>query len=196
MLKKNITYQDLDGKTVTEEFTFHLSKAELVEMEVEHQGGLSAYLTRIVESEDGAQIIKAFKNLIVRSYGKRSEDGRRFIKNSSLVDEFMETEAYSSLFMELATNAEAAADFVNGILPEGLDKDLEKLSVDTTPAPAQQQRAVAEATPYKSILSELEDADREMRKELQSKQMTRAQAIAMDGEELKQRMQDGWVIIQ
>lgn len=189
MLKKNITYTDLDGNTVTEEFSFHLSKAELVEMEAEHPGGLAAYLTRIVETQDGAQIVRAFKDLILRAYGKRSEDGKRFIKNKELNDEFMETEAYSAFFMELATSADAAAEFVNGIMPADMDKELKRLNVETTASPTEQTRQVAESTPV--ILNPVENSP-----EKGSKQMTRAMATSMSHEELIQRMKDGWVIIQ
>jgi hypothetical protein len=120
MLKKSITYDDYVGTTVTEDFFFNLSKAELVELELSHKDGLSASLQKIVASEDGAEIIKEFKNIILKSYGEKSEDGRRFIKNQHLRDEFESTEAYSVLFMELVTDAEAAAAFIRGIMPQGL----------------------------------------------------------------------------
>jgi hypothetical protein len=120
MLKKSITYKNYNDKTVTEDYYFHLTKAELIELEVSEKGGLAEALKRIVASNDGAQIIQTFKKIILQAYGVKSEDGRRFIKSQELRDEFEQTEAYSTLFMELATDAGAAAIFVNGIVPEGL----------------------------------------------------------------------------
>lgn len=127
MLKKSITYTDYNGREVTEDFYFHLSKADLVEMELSSKGGLAAKLQAIVESKDGAAIVAEFKKIILGSYGQKSEDGRRFIRSQELRDSFQETEAYSVLFFELCTNADAAAEFVNGIVPQGIEKDVAKL---------------------------------------------------------------------
>lgn len=117
MLKKTITYPDLDGNPITEDFYFNLSKAELAEMELRHQGGFGEYLQRIIDSSDGDAIITTFKDIIKKAIGRRSEDGRRFIKNDEIAEDFLQTEAYSQLFMDLVTNAEAAAQFVRGIVP-------------------------------------------------------------------------------
>jgi hypothetical protein len=134
MLKKTIVYEDFNGTTVTEDHYFHLTKADLVEMEMSHKGGLHQHLQKIVDSEDGKAIIMEFKMLILGAYGKKSEDGRRFIKTQELRDEFASSEAYSTLFLELCTNAEAAAEFVNGIVPAGLEADLAKLTSGQEPA--------------------------------------------------------------
>lgn len=123
MLKKTITYEDFNGETVSEDFFFHLSKAELVEMELSYEGGLSEALKRIVAAEDTKAIISEFKKIVLGSYGKRSDDGRRFIKNQELRDEFESTEAYSTLFMELVTDTSAAIEFINGIVPSGLAEE-------------------------------------------------------------------------
>lgn len=128
MLKKAITYVDFNGDEVTEDFFFHLSKAELIELELSTKGGLSEALKRIVASEDGKAIIAEFKNIILSSYGKRSEDGKRFIKNQQLRDEFESTEAYSVLFMDLVLNAEAAAEFVNGVIPQNMAEEAAKIT--------------------------------------------------------------------
>ncbi len=128
MLKKTITYEDFNGETVSEDFFFHLSKAELVELELSHDGGLSASLKRIVDAEDGKAIVAEFKNSILSSYGKRSDDGKRFIKNQALRDEFESTEAYSSLFMELVMDTDAAIEFINGIIPAGMAEDVAKVT--------------------------------------------------------------------
>lgn len=117
MLKKTMTYTDYDGNERTEDFYFNLSKAEIGEMELSINGGLEAMLNRIIQERDNAKIVATFKDLILRSYGKKSDDGRRFIKSPELSEEFSQTEAYSDLFMELASNADSAAAFVNGIMP-------------------------------------------------------------------------------
>lgn len=117
MLKKTIPYVDFDGNERTEEFYFNLTKAEVIEMEMSTSGGLAAMLEKIVASQDTKRIIEVFKDLILKSYGEKSPDGKRFVKNQELRDAFSQTEAYSELFLELATNPEAAAAFVNGIVP-------------------------------------------------------------------------------
>ena len=117
MLKRTITYPDYNGGSRTEDFYFNLTQAEITEMELSVDGGLIEMITRIVAAQDGKQIIATFKDIILRAYGEKSPDGKRFIKNQELRDAFSQTEAYSQLFMELATDADAAAAFVNGIVP-------------------------------------------------------------------------------
>ena len=117
MLKKVITYTDYDGNERTESFYFNLNEAELIEMELSAEGGLTQMIQKIIESKDGTRIIKVFKDLIFKAYGEKSPDGKRFIKSEELSLNFSHTEAYNKLFMELATNENAAAEFVNGIVP-------------------------------------------------------------------------------
>lgn len=118
MLKKTIKYIDYDGNERTEDFYFNLSKAEIAEMQNSAIGGLDKVLRRIVEERDNKRIVELFKDLILRSYGEKSPDGKRFIKSQELRDAFSQTEAYSELFMEVAANAESAAAFVNAIVPQ------------------------------------------------------------------------------
>lgn len=120
MLKKTIVYTDFNGQETEEEFFFHLSKAELVELEMSHEGGFVESMQKIVEAEDNKAIIAEFKKIILQSYGKKSMDGKRFIKNQTLRDEFESSEAYSTLFMELVTDTDAAIEFMNGIIPGDL----------------------------------------------------------------------------
>lgn len=117
MLKKSFTYTDYNGVERTEDHYFNLSKAELMEMELSTTGGLAEMINKIVAAQDAPQIVKLFKDLVLKAYGQKSADGRRFIKSKELSDEFAQTEAYSQLFMELATDADAASKFVNGIVP-------------------------------------------------------------------------------
>ena len=117
MLKLTRTYTDYNGLSRTEDFYFNLTEAEVTEMELSVDGGLVEMINRIVAAKNGKQIIALFKDIILRAYGEKSPDGRRFIKNQELRDAFAQTEAYSDLFMELGTDAVAAANFVNGIVP-------------------------------------------------------------------------------
>ena len=122
MLKKTVTYVDYNGVERTEDFYFNLSKAEVAEMEMSVQGGFSKMLEEIVASKDNVQIVNLFKQMVLKSYGEKSPDGRRFIKSDEIAQAFAQTEAYSEIFMELALDEKKAADFVNGILPANLDK--------------------------------------------------------------------------
>lgn len=117
MLKKTITYTDYNGSERTEDFYFNLSKAEIMEMEMSTSGGLAEMITKIVAAQDAPAIIKIFKELVLKAYGEKSPDGKRFVKSEEIATAFSQTEAYSQLFMELATDADAAAAFVNGIVP-------------------------------------------------------------------------------
>jgi hypothetical protein len=122
MIKKTIEYVDYNGTPRKEDFYFNLTKAEVMEMEMSTTGGLAEMITRIVAAQDAPAIIKIFKDLVLKAYGQKSPDGKRFIKSQELTDEFSQTEAYSQLFMELATDADAASAFVNGILPADIAK--------------------------------------------------------------------------
>lgn len=124
MLNKKITYTDFNGVERTETFSFNLTKAEIMEMELSATGGLSETINKIVEAQDIPSLIKIFKDLVLKAYGEKSPDGKRFIKSDELSEAFAQTEAYSELFMELATDADAAAKFVNGIIPADAAKQL------------------------------------------------------------------------
>ena len=122
MLKKTITYTDYNNVERTEDFYFNLTRAELMEMEMGAVGGLSGMIEKIVSAKDAPAIIKVFKELVLKAYGEKSADGKRFIKSKEISDAFSQTEAYSQLFMELATDADAASKFVNGIAPNMEEK--------------------------------------------------------------------------
>lgn len=115
-----MTYVDYDGNSRTEDFYFNLSKAEVTEMELGTTGGMQKKLEKIVAEQDSKRIIEMFKDIILKAYGEKSPDGKRFIKSRELTDSFAQTEAYSDLFMELAMDADAASTFINGILPNNL----------------------------------------------------------------------------
>lgn len=131
MLKKTITYTDYDGTERTEDHYFNFSKAEITEMELTRDGGMAAYITKITAAKRGSEIMRLMKDVILKAYGIKSDDGRRFIKSEEISKEFSETEAYSQIFMELVTDAEKAAAFVNGIVPASLsDKNEEGKNVN------------------------------------------------------------------
>lgn len=117
MLKKNIKYTDYNGVERDEDFLFNLSKAEIMEMQMTTTGGLAEMIQNIIKAQDTPSIIKIFKDIILKAYGEKSADGKRFIKSQELSDAFSQTEAYSTLFMELATDDVKAAEFINGIVP-------------------------------------------------------------------------------
>lgn len=129
MIKKRIKYKDFNGEERTEDFYFHLMESEIAELELSTVGGFTEAVERIIQSNDVPEIIKQFKRIILASYGKKSPDGRRFEKSEELRAEFSQTNAYSKLFMELATDDEAASAFINGIVPDELKQDESKLSV-------------------------------------------------------------------
>lgn len=118
MLTKPITYTDYDGVERTENFMFNLTKAEIAELNLTTEGGLQAAVQKIIDSRDVPEITKWFKKIIMMAYGEKSADGRRFIKSEELTESFLQTEAYSELFMELISDDNAAAAFVNGIIPK------------------------------------------------------------------------------
>lgn len=124
MLKKTITYTDYNGNERTENFYFNLTKSEIMKMEMSVNGGLAESIQRIVDAQDAPSIINVFEELVLKAYGVKSTDGKRFEKSEELTREFAQTEAYDQLFMELATNADAAAEFVNKVIPADMAKQL------------------------------------------------------------------------
>jgi hypothetical protein len=118
MLKKLIEYTDYNGKKRKENFYFNLTKAELMEMELGVDGGMQQMIQLIIDKQDIPKIMDAFKRIILKAYGEKSPDGRRFIKSKELSEAFSQTEAYANLYMELVTDANAAAAFINSIVPE------------------------------------------------------------------------------
>lgn len=125
MYKKTITYTDYNGVERTEDFYFNLNTAELTKLELGVKGGFTEMVQRISSTQDGPAIIKCFEDLIQKSYGVKTLDGRGFRKRPEDLEDFMSTEAYSILFMELATNDAAGAEFINGVIPADLAKQVE-----------------------------------------------------------------------
>lgn len=126
MLKKTITYPDYNGVERTEDYYFNLNQAEVTVMEMSTTGGLAEMINKVIAAQDAPTIIKIFKDLVLAAYGEKSLDGKYFLKEDDagrkLCIAFSQTEAYSKLFMELATDADSAAKFVNGIMPGNMPK--------------------------------------------------------------------------
>ena len=118
MFKKTITYTDYNGDERKEDFFFNLSKAELLEMQLSTNGGLQGFLMKIIETKDMPKLVEMFKEIIMRAYGEKSLDGKHFMKSEEIRRNFECSPAYSELFMELATNSDSAAEFINALLPD------------------------------------------------------------------------------
>lgn len=129
MLTKTIKFEDWNGVEREEDFYFNLSESELMEMEMSTEGGFVNMMQKTVQKKDAPQLMAVFKKLILKSYGEKSDDGRRFIKSQELSEAFSQTPAYDHLFMELCTNADAASAFVNGIVPKKLAEKAQSAEV-------------------------------------------------------------------
>lgn len=136
MLKKTITYTDFDGNTNTEDFYFNLTKAELIEMEISVEGGFQKKIDDLVKAQNTRELMNIFKDIILRSYGEKSADGKRFVKSKELSEAFAQTEAYSALFMEFFSDSDAAAKFINGIVPSDVAAAVEQNRIDAAKAKA------------------------------------------------------------
>lgn len=133
MLKKTITCRNFNGVETTEDYWFNLSESEILEMQLGTAGGLDESLKQIVAGMDLPNMVRFFKDFVLKSYGVKSPDGRRFIKNDELREAFSQTNAYNKLFMELAFDDVAAAEFINGVIPKDVaDKMSEITKKDET----------------------------------------------------------------
>ena len=132
MYTKVVEFENYDGEQRQMEVRCALTEAEVVELEVSWDGGLKAVLEKIIQEKDQKRMVEMMKMLITKSYGKKSMDGNRFIKNQEVLDEFMQTPAYSELFMLLSTDADEASKFVNGIIPKKLAERAAALESDST----------------------------------------------------------------
>lgn len=130
MVKKTVTYKDYNDVERTETFYFDFSEAEVMDMQTSKFNGFNEYLQSIINEKDPSKIIKTFKELVLSAYGEKSEDGRSFIKEApdgtKLADRFKQTKAYSDIYMELALDAKAAAEFVNNVFPPNMAETIKK----------------------------------------------------------------------
>lgn len=132
MIKKTIPYTDYDGTERTEDFYFNLSMAELMEMQTSVEGGMRGYIQRIMAANDQTALMKLFKDVLLMTYGKKSDDGRLFLKNDAVRAEFEASPAFSAIYMELMSDAQKAADFINGLIPANLRDQNPAMNMATT----------------------------------------------------------------
>lgn len=129
------TYKDFNDVERTETKHFNLTETEIMEMELGTHGGVVEFLQRIVAAKDQPSIIKFFKEFILKAYGEKTPDGSRFDKSEELSKNFSNTQFYNLLFMELATDDEKAAQFVNGVIPQSVGiKNEKNVQDDVIPA--------------------------------------------------------------
>ena len=128
MIKKTVTYTDYNGEQRTETFYFHYTEAEILDMEMSEEGSFVDRIQRIIDAKDKTALMKLIKKFVIDAYGVKSEDGKRFMKNDELKTAFLECPAYSDIFMEMVTNDEIAAEFVNGVIPSTMKDRVAKLS--------------------------------------------------------------------
>lgn len=128
MIKKTVTYTDYNGNSRTEDFYFNLNKAEVLELELSTDGGLEAFVNKVVAEHDTRNLCSLFKSLVLKAYGVKSLDGKRFEKSQKLRDEFEQTEAYAEIFTTLATDTDAAIEFFNGIIPKVPENTIKELN--------------------------------------------------------------------
>lgn len=126
MLKKTITYTDYDGKARTEDFWFNLSKTELTKLDAELPGGVLGVLRKIIDKKDRKALVDFIETLILRSYGEKTLDGKRFVKTLDMAEEFMQTPAYDELFMSILSDTDSQTSFINGVIPQSMAKEIEQ----------------------------------------------------------------------
>jgi hypothetical protein len=202
VLKKEITYQNpFTEKEVTEEHYFHISKADLIEMEMEEHGvkyvnkegqeltGMQAKLQRIVDSEDGKAIMFELKDMIRRSYGKK--EGDRFLKSQEIWENFSSTEAFSQLLFELCTNARAAADFMNGVVPSNLEQIATEVREQAEKEAAKGLTGNGTNPPMGPRPEAAQKDPTGLTEETTPRVLTRAEALEMDATELQSGLASG-----
>lgn len=134
MIIETVTYENYYGEKKTKDLYFHLTKPELVDLQVSETEGLDKYIKRISASESQKEIVEVFKKIVKMAYGVVSPDGDRFMKNQEVKDAFLESPAYEAVYMRLATDEKEAAKFINGIMPKDLDKPAIS-AIDATAGP-------------------------------------------------------------
>lgn len=128
MLKKTVTYKDLNGKERTETFYFHYFESEIMDMEMSEEGGLAERIQRIIDAKDQPSLLKVIKKFVIDAYGVKSDDGRRFDKSEEVKNAFLQCPAYSKIYMELLTDDVLAANFVNQVVPEDMKDTLAEIA--------------------------------------------------------------------
>lgn len=126
MLKREITYEDFEGNPVTDVYYFNMTRIEWLEFNAEFDGGMEGVFKRIIETKDLNGVVSTLKKIILAAYGVKSDDGKRFIKSAQVREEFTQTPAFDVLFMDVATNDNAALNFIQGIMPKEFRAEFDK----------------------------------------------------------------------
>lgn len=135
MFTKTVTYKDFDGNERTEVCRFNLSEPEIIEMETSYPGGLEQMLKKIIEEKDQQKILAVFKELMLKSYGEKTPDGKRFVKSKELSEAFSQTGAYEQLYMRILRDTDFAIEFTKGIMPERVRQAASQVSADVIASP-------------------------------------------------------------
>ena len=158
MIKRTITFEDLDGNSITDDFYFHISMSEVSKMELGTEGGMAEKLKKLVAASKGKDIIEQFEGILHSAYGVRSENNRQFIKNEQVWQEFYQSDAYNVLFMQLISDEDASAAFVRGILPANFEAEVARITQQNANAPTQKSNVFADnptkpaqALPYSAL---------------------------------------------
>jgi hypothetical protein len=191
MLKKQITYTNFNDEQVTETHFFHLSKADIIEMQVSEKGGLDVVLQRAIDSGDNSRVLTVFKDLIRKAYGRKTDDGR-FLKDKDATEEFLSGEAYSEILMQMMTDPGFAIEFANGIVPKDLEATANRINAAAASAKA--------ATPESAETPALEKAGAALGSNVDPtglttpttpQVLTQQQMLDMDSDELKSGLATG-----
>lgn len=135
MYKITETFEDFNGNKRTEDFYFNFMESELTHMQFKTKGGLAGTINKIIATQDTPGLIDIFEELLQKSFGEKTADGRGFHKSPELLQSFMETEAYSQIYMRLATDNKAAQDFINNVVPKKMQDAAKQAQQDKTPIP-------------------------------------------------------------
>jgi hypothetical protein len=122
MLTKTVKTTDFDGNEFEETLYFNLTESELMELELSTEGGFTKMIQQCANKNNVPAMVKAFKDILLKSYGEKSADGRRFIKSPELTADFLNSAAYDAIFIELVTDADAASAFINGVVPKKISE--------------------------------------------------------------------------
>lgn len=148
MYKETRTYNDYNGRSRTEDFYFNLTKAEVFELEISYEDGVSEWLETLVKTKNVVELADTFKTILLKAYGRKSADGRMFEKidkdGHKLANDFAQTEAFSDMYMELAFDSEKASKFFNGIFPTFTEEELKRMEKKAEEARAKLNEANSE----------------------------------------------------
>jgi hypothetical protein len=141
MFERKFTYEGFDGKTYEDTWGFYLSKADILEIQLGTFVGLDQLMKRLIETQNGKEIMAVVKEIILKSVGHTSPDGRKFLRNEDLRDEFYQTDAYSQLFTELVTDPEKVLEFIFGAVPKDIGDKMREEYAKTHPTADSQAAA-------------------------------------------------------